>query len=103
MRPIDVVLEDPTLDGVASYPEEHSGIDDRARRLECFDAEYPLDRGQVEGVNFDDEGHDVELSRRPPLRTMGTPGLQRSEPEGADRGQLSAVERQILDSLSKLV
>jgi len=76
MRPVDVVLDDPTAEGVASHPEEHSGIDNRARRLECFDTEHPLGRGQVEGTNFDDEGHAAELSGRPPLRTTGRLGLQ---------------------------
>ena len=51
------MFDDPTLEGVASHPEERRGIDNGAGPVERLDAQHPLDRGKVEG--FNEEGHAV--------------------------------------------
>ena len=55
------MLDDPTLERVTGHPEELRSIDDGVGRLERFDAERPLDRGKIEGL--DDDAHAAEYTR----------------------------------------
>src|SRR5262249_59226864 len=52
-RPLDLMLDDPTLEGVAGDPEDVGGFYDAASSYECFLTELALCVGQVERVEDD--------------------------------------------------